>query len=274
MSLQSPSARSNGIQKLFKYKPFHENDYEYLERIFKNLELYFPSPTALNDPFECKTRFVIGDLNSPNYRDIHESWCVYTQMNRKPGLNKVEYIKYYRSLSLDQHLKNTELIRQDMHDINDSRWRIFSLSKNHCSPLMWAHYANNHKGICLEFDCDNSIFGRAYKVSYTKTLNKIDVTEDDGDLYFNSLLNKTTPWEYEQEYRVLGESSNQISGLPTVIDSAFHYPSEFLTGIIFGARMNKKDIDIVKSWLEDSFSHVTLKKIVLLEDGRLDTQPI
>ena len=32
------------------------------------------------------------------------------------------------------------------------QYRIYCLTENPASPLMWGHYAASHTGICLEFD--------------------------------------------------------------------------------------------------------------------------
>jgi len=31
---------------------------------------------------------------------------------------------------------------------------IFSLSKKYDDELLWAHYANSHKGFCIEYDLE------------------------------------------------------------------------------------------------------------------------
>jgi hypothetical protein len=71
------------------------------------------------------------------------------------------------------------------------------------SLLMWAHYADCHRGFVLEFDTEDEEFqklGDLYKVIYSKErpvlviVNGITV-----DIY----LHKSPEWEYECEYRLL-----------------------------------------------------------------------
>ena len=47
--------------------------------------------------------------------------------------------------------------------------RIYCLTPHPDSLLMWAHYGDKHKGVCLEFD-STLHFGRAYRVKYADNL--------------------------------------------------------------------------------------------------------
>ncbi len=40
---------------------------------------------------------------------------------------------------------------------------VICFSSNYDNILMWSHYANNHKGICIEFDLNDSFFHGKYK---------------------------------------------------------------------------------------------------------------
>ncbi|NMM11663.1 MAG: DUF2971 domain-containing protein [Polaromonas sp.] len=76
------------------------------------------------------------------------------------------------------------------------------------NPVMWAHYAEKHSGVCLGFAIDPLVLS---KVNYTDT--KIDVELGvhlpkgglSAELLNKVLLTKATSWEYEQEWRVLSQ---------------------------------------------------------------------
>ncbi len=83
---------------------------------------------------------------------------------------------------------------------------MICLSSNWHHPLMWAHYADNHKGLALGFDVlDEANF---YEVSYrsdrpsladlgVSTLNEL------GDEYVIQLLStKFEAWRHEVEHRI------------------------------------------------------------------------
>lgn len=95
------------------------------------------------------------------------------------------------------------------------------MSSDMSNPILWAHYANGFKGICIEFEVNTDIV-HTNKIKYAPSTPHIDdnrITED-GVFSFESfcslepiqwaekiLLNKFEEWEYEKEVRLF---SNQI----------------------------------------------------------------
>lgn len=95
--------------------------------------------------------------------------------------------------------------------------------------LMWSHYANNHEGVCIEFDATASFFNGQYKDSGSpmfdglKNYNPKDIYDNVGvlkkveysknrPLIFEtsklsddteSWLVKSEEWRYEDEYRII-----------------------------------------------------------------------
>lgn len=108
---------------------------------------------------------------------------------------------------------------------------------------MFAYYADNHKGICMEFDVDHRhLLGQVMPVIYSEHLPNLDYSELRGttELIESLLLTKAKCWQHESEQRVVRQ--NESPGL-------VNFPPEFLTRVIFGYRCTKEDIDLVKSWL-------------------------
>jgi len=76
------------------------------------------------------------------------------------------------------------------------------------SPVMWAHYAEKHTGICLGFDIEDKVVST---VEYTD--KKVDVEfgshlPNHGlsvELMNKVLATKSTDWAWEQERRVLAK---------------------------------------------------------------------
>ncbi len=77
---------------------------------------------------------------------------------------------------------------------------ILCFSKTYNNPVQWAHYAEQHKGLCLGFDIPDELL---HKVKYIKRRppfpNFRNLTEE---VMKNSLLKKFKHWEYEQEWRM------------------------------------------------------------------------
>ena len=110
------------------------------------------------------------------------------------------------------------------------------------SPVMWAHYAEKHSGICLGFDVPERrglerliepiVYAPerlAFLLDSTKDLYGIDAT-----FVLAMLLTKSREWAYEQEYRV-------IADLKVKDPATGHYYVDFgselqLREVILGAR--------------------------------------
>tara|TARA_R110002049_G_scaffold233475_1_gene406785 strand:+ start:140 stop:682 length:543 start_codon:yes stop_codon:yes gene_type:complete len=74
---------------------------------------------------------------------------------------------------------------------------LVCFSQNWNSPLQWAHYAENHKGLCLGFDVPDR---HTKKVEYIEERFPMDF-EMNQDLVERLLTTKYAGWSYEQEYR-------------------------------------------------------------------------
>lgn len=91
--------------------------------------------------------------------------------------------------------------RQELH----SALGLLCLSADWRHPLMWTHYAEDHKGLCLGFDVSRADW--FWPVTYlTRRLELNDIGKakasdiDTGDIG-NLLYSKFNGWAYEQEYR-------------------------------------------------------------------------
>ncbi|MBR3818102.1 MAG: DUF2971 domain-containing protein [Clostridia bacterium] len=119
------------------------------------------------------------------------------------------------------------------------------------NQLMWSHYANSYKGICVEYDLEkaNSFFGFFYPITYstvrpTVTLHDLGIAGYDYSLrtlvsgdanmdsIFSYLLTKNTCWKYEEEWRIINVT--QEPNKPLFID----FP--YIKSITFGV-----DIDLL-----------------------------
>lgn len=103
-----------------------------------------------------------------------------------------------------------------VENINNTYF-IGSLCTDYKNRLMWSHYANSHKGFCIEYDfsekCDESnqllllpvVYSRE-RTSLPWSMTQIEETE----MYnlaltrtLQALLTKDDAWSYEKEWRVI-----------------------------------------------------------------------
>ncbi len=87
---------------------------------------------------------------------------------------------------------------------------ILCFSESRKNPVMWAHYADKHQGVCFGFDV-------AANDSRGETLGRVTYVDNrqswpDGPLGFtfaqSLLLTKFSHWRYEQEWRAFMDLSD------------------------------------------------------------------
>jgi hypothetical protein len=83
--------------------------------------------------------------------------------------------------------------------------RICSFSISKQSLLLWSHYADEHKGIAIEYDFLDTELIRTFiqPVVYRKQIEKIGFFEEYNTMKMvGSSLIKSRDWEYEEEWRL------------------------------------------------------------------------
>lgn len=84
------------------------------------------------------------------------------------------------------------------------RLGLICFSDNWKSPVMWAHYANKHKGVCLGFDIhENCIAPVQYEEA--RILHLVDKESPrSSDQFIDQMLyHKAQEWAYEREMRAV-----------------------------------------------------------------------
>ena len=83
---------------------------------------------------------------------------------------------------------------------------LLCFSKTWTNPLLWGHYADKHRGICLGFEVSSDFLG---KVDYVKErLSKPDILNE--EFMKKVLFTKFEHWKYEQEYRVYIQLEEEV----------------------------------------------------------------
>ena len=131
---------------------------------------------------------------------------------------------------------------------------VFCCSSRNDSILMWSHYADSHKGCCIEFDItkDLDFFYGTHEVIYSThypqfppDANAEVIIEPVTDAIFH----KSKDWEYEKEYRVV---KNAFVGLRDI-------KPEAIKTIIFGCECKQKDEIIHSLNRFDIYKHIEFK---------------
>jgi len=251
------TAWADGYRTLYHWQPFDE---ERLRPLIENNSLYCSSPQDFNDPWDCKPFFNTDILNDPRERSVHTAWAV-DLCRRRTQMSGVDFAIMIFSLEHDVQ-KGTEIIRNLSNELINTiaqKHRVYCLGVDLQNQLMWAHYANKHKGICLEYGLSNEVMCFAQKCEYTSTFPLTKAYEDLEDVGLQMLLTKSDAWIYENEYRLITTESAFASDedLLVSVNGFLKLPEGALKAIIVGCEC---DLDKVKNFVHAINPHLEIKQ--------------
>ena len=205
---------------------------KFLFQSFINDTLNLSSPTTFNDIFDCP----IIELMDKNEvaKLIREAYL--------SGVKVACFVKNeklpYSNDTFDTPITNDKKNKRD--------------KKEYLNELMWAHYADSHKGICIKYRFPGDITttgndGKNYvayfkDVEYTSDLKKY--SKQDSINTKDAFFAKGKSWKYENELRLLYYN-------PTNSDSHISLPiSNCIEAVYFGVKCSDKDKQTIKNILK------------------------
>jgi len=160
-----------------------EKIYKYMKfrpEFFKEPSLRVSQRCALNDPFEFNpSQNVLDKISEDEIRD--------------------DFFQQIAAYSTDEEFDDTGVI---------------SFTETYNNLLMWSHYADEHKGIVVEFNYEKL---KAYfnnKLNVNNSIERVLYNRERQDVLSysfspkQSLLTKSDDWIYEKEHRILTKVSN------------------------------------------------------------------
>lgn len=217
---------------VYKYRSGTENDLKALE----NNQYWSSSIEQLNDPCEAIT-----------------------------DTKRVKKFLNYIGLKVGAKTnEDFDLINDNTDEVlsMDNKMGIYSLSKTPLDKLLWAHYANSHKGFCIEYDLDillkndgkNHIY--SFPVSYSKkppNIGFLDIIRNKQNNFIKKFaFHKSKRWEYEQEHRIVTSKKGLNS-----------YDHKALKSIYFGLKISESDRNQLINLLKErglNFYQIELEK--------------
>lgn len=156
----------------------------------------------------------------------------------------------------------------------DEEVGIFSLTRSHENLLMWAHYADEHRGAVVEIDIAApefvapSVSGQeAREVRYSSSRPRL-LLED--EVRFEPFFTKSPQWAYEEEYRIVRRLKDATEVESTAGDGypvrVFSCPSHCIRSVIVGQRFYKNRMDLIGA-IRDRLMQL---KHILVRQARLD----
>jgi hypothetical protein len=200
-------------RKLYKYMPV---DVPRLSSIKMNF-LHCSSPSNFNDPYDSLMGY---DMEEILNNEFTGGWERFVQliMNKETDLKAKE-----NALKI---INSEEDVLNRYNTLRSNNIYVSCFSAVNDSMLMWSHYADSHKGICVEYDLskegmrfvrswiypvlysDKVVLRREYQNSassmFDQCVGKIpNVDRELYVLYVLPSLFKYYMWAYEEEWRFI-----------------------------------------------------------------------
>jgi hypothetical protein len=256
------TARQEGIKTLYHYQGC---SLEYLKDTLIRNRVRCSNPEDLNDPWDCRPYFDDRDLADSLRR---EAWA--KSFNSYIDLQVPADKQAEARAAIASWRRNDKPVELMVKKLTLATWTwiveshmIYCLTPHPDSLLMWAHYGDKHKGMCLEFDAKFH-FGRAYQVNYA---DKLPVIGPDGAMDGKALIGpffctKSSEWHYEDEYRLVLTMIDDGGGKPASLSLQGNYlilPPKVLTAIIAGY---EADVGAIRAMVQEHAPGIAVKRAV------------
>ena len=210
--------------RLYKYQPFNAQTLTNLQRA----SIWFSAPINVNDPYDCAAWVVQAD----EIGEVDFARLTKYVSGRDPALTA----RLTPAELRESFVRSAHRAYDERRTTQREQRGIACFSATVTDIMMWSHYADGHRGFCLEFDTAQLPFNKALEVSYVDApprLNPVDVlvedpSDDKNDTLLRAfVLTKARCWSYEQEWRLMHKEPSKLYG----------YGNGPLAGIYFGAEM-------------------------------------
>lgn len=240
-------------RRLYKYREF---DVRTLNMLVSD-HLWFADPNSFNDPLDTQPSLDV-DVDESVLKGIlralierrtsaEKSAAARTLQAKEPGLlDRVKFLSREEASRVIQTIEcnathedaDPEYVKRELRSrIEDELVRrydsgIVSLSERADCPLLWSHYGDKHRGICIGYSIRDKVPSKPAKVEYggsrqIQASMVASMLEGDETARKRAddavLLRKGEGWRYEREWRLIGNQGLQDSPLE-------------LKEIIFGCR--------------------------------------
>jgi hypothetical protein len=238
-------------EKFYKYRPFSDDAIRWIERIVLHNEIYFAPALTFNDPFDVRAVFdfeAAPDHQRADFLRMSRKYEPYiTEAQHQAAADRV-----VREALSPENIAFSTATFQFMHNrLMTAEMGVYCVSTKCDDVLMWAHYADSHKGVCLEFDGLSDLMAPAQQVVYLPDRPSINPYRDSPAVMMErSFLTKAEQWAYESEWRLLRSEGPGKVG----------FNAASLTGIIIGALAPARVVEKVSEWCQHRDAPITLSR--------------
>ncbi len=213
---------------LYRYRSWDK----FAKKLLLDGEFYYASFQSLNDPNEGK------NISDSLIKNILENDVL---LSEEPTEIK-DYVKKVITASS----KNPDIFKSFKEAIKDHLKEIgvVCCTTKHDNNPMWHFYADENKGICIEFYFPES-YSKQYEYLCPCPIN-YNILDHTGDKSAELLVfNKDSDWSYEKEFRLVARN------LKNDISRVHKFPIEkMLCSVIAGHNMSNDDFNELKDIID------------------------
>ena len=258
---------------LYKYRHWNDSkESAFHRRRLTNNEIYFSKPSEFNDPFDCQITLRFDGVKAGQMRKTMIKWA----LEDFPGLSRKERDKIVRGRILELRQPNARRDEKEkQREVVDEGYGVFSLSATVRSLVMWAHYADSHKGICVGLSSkalrklsddlfrERGIPGELVAVDYVDRYPVLNVFSPDfrrgmwGDV---AIRTKSSHWRHEKEYRL-------FIGAEAHTARAYVLPDDVIRTVILGYKMPPRFKEEIRGIVEAREAGIRIIDAELSDDS-------
>lgn len=191
-----PHPDHTGLTSLFRFSRA-TLPLDRLRLLFVEGKLYHPLPNQFNDPFECKPHFRWPETA----KEVQQIRKHLIKVARSEGKSRKEAEAVVaKSMTKEGFVQNT-IYGAVSRTLGEVRVCSFTSSKENL--LFWAHYADSHRGFCVEYDATKLPISYAFKVHYSMKYPEVKYPAPSDARGLKPLLIKSKEWAYEEEFRTI-----------------------------------------------------------------------
>ncbi|EMV9318857.1 DUF2971 domain-containing protein [Vibrio vulnificus] len=242
---------------VFRYRAMNKNT---MKEVL-DAKIWHSTTEGLNDPFEFPISLDWQELERKDVEILTKYALKFDIFNHEEILHLIfndQIELLYKTIK-----DNLEKLKSSLPDYYNSLI-LCCFSKNYDSPLMWSHYSDGMRGVCIAYNkakLEASELFKLYPVMYNKVPIKFNYTHlklvpivDDFKFYdyeknensiatgyltrlnsYDYLYQKHERWDYEKELRNIIDP-DALKSKPMNGD-LIEYPSGAIEAIIIGSKM-------------------------------------
>lgn len=238
------SSKKEIPKRLYKYRVFSNRT---LDALIAD-QMFFADPSTFNDPLDTKPSLdadIDADALATILARLIEQHII-AEMSAAAKMIRYSGPKTLSHIAVNSRRRAEQMIAEIRYDatnpeygfddparflfgryVEDELLRrydkgIVSLAERANCPLMWSHYGDQHKGVCIGYSVPDRAAGDVRKISYggsrlvaASTVAAMLGGDDEARHTVDDavLTRKAIDWRYEREWRLIGPRGPQNSPL-------------------------------------------------------------